>query len=62
MPVACRSGPFVPIMGIIISLALMLGLNGKTWIRLVVWLIIGMVIYYFFSNRSAHSRGYETIT
>ncbi len=42
--------PFVPIMGIIISLALMLGLNGVTWIRLFVWLIIGMVIYFTYGR------------
>ncbi len=41
-------------MGIIISLALMLGLNGKTWIRLFVWLIIGMVIYFTYGRH--HSK------
>jgi len=46
--------PFVPIMGILISLAMMLGLNGVTWIRLVVWLIIGMTIYFTYSVK--HSR------
>lgn len=46
--------PFVPIMGIIISLAMMLGLNGVTWIRLVVWLIIGLVIYFTYGRH--HSR------
>ena len=42
--------PFVPLMGIIISLGLMLGLNGKTWIRLIVWLIIGLVIYFTYGR------------
>jgi APA family basic amino acid/polyamine antiporter len=46
--------PFVPLMGIIISLALMLGLNGVTWIRLFVWLIIGMVIYFTYGRH--HSK------
>jgi len=46
--------PFTPIMGIIISLALMLGLNGVTWIRLVVWLIIGMIIYFTYGRH--HSK------
>jgi APA family basic amino acid/polyamine antiporter len=41
-------------MGIIISLAMMLGLNGITWIRLVVWLIIGMVIYFTYGRH--HSK------
>jgi basic amino acid/polyamine antiporter, APA family len=46
--------PFTPIMGIIVSLGLMLGLNALTWIRLVVWLAIGLVIYFTYSRK--HSR------
>jgi APA family basic amino acid/polyamine antiporter len=46
--------PFTPIMGIIVSLALMLGLNALTWIRLVVWLAIGLVVYFTYSRK--HSR------
>ncbi|MFZ0636191.1 MAG: amino acid permease [Candidatus Acidiferrales bacterium] len=46
--------PFVPIMGMGVSLLMMLGLPGDTWIRLVVWLIIGMVLYYFYGRH--HSR------
>ena len=46
--------PFVPIMGIIVSLALMGGLNGLTWVRLIVWLAIGMVIYFTYGQK--HSR------
>ncbi len=46
--------PFVPIMGIGISLYLMISLTGITWIRLVVWLVIGMVIYFGYGR--THSR------
>jgi APA family basic amino acid/polyamine antiporter len=46
--------PLVPILGIVISLAMMLSLTPVTWIRLAVWLIIGMVIYFSYSRH--HSR------
>ena len=46
--------PFVPIMGIVISLALMLGLNGITWLRLVIWLVVGLFIYFFYGIK--HSK------
>jgi APA family basic amino acid/polyamine antiporter len=46
--------PFVPIMGIVISLAMMVSLTGLTWIRLAVWLVIGMFIYFGYGR--SHSR------
>jgi len=46
--------PFVPIMGILISLLMMIGLPGDTWLRLVIWLIIGMVVYFGYGRY--HSR------
>jgi len=46
--------PLVPILGILCCVGLMLGLPKDTWIRLIVWLIIGLVIY--FSYGRFHSR------
>ncbi len=46
--------PFVPIMGIIISFAMMASLTGLTWIRLAVWLVLGLVIYFLYGRY--HSR------
>jgi APA family basic amino acid/polyamine antiporter len=46
--------PFVPIMGILISGALMASLPLDTWLRLIVWLVIGMFVYFGYSRR--HSR------
>ena len=48
--------PFVPIMGIIVSLGLMAGLKGLTWLRLIIWLIIGMVIYFTYSVKHSKVR------
>jgi APA family basic amino acid/polyamine antiporter len=46
--------PFVPIMGMLVSAAMMAGLNLLTWLRLIGWLIIGMIIYFTYSRK--HSK------
>jgi basic amino acid/polyamine antiporter, APA family len=46
--------PVVPILGIIVSAGLMLSLPLDTWLRLIIWLIIGMVVYFSYSRH--HSR------
>jgi APA family basic amino acid/polyamine antiporter len=46
--------PVVPILGIVISLLMMVSLTGLTWIRLAVWLVIGMMIYFTYGRY--HSR------
>jgi APA family basic amino acid/polyamine antiporter len=46
--------PLVPILGIVINFALMYSLGGSNWLRLIVWLLIGQVIYFAYGRR--HSR------
>ena len=46
--------PLVPILGVLFCGAMMLSLDGETWLRLIAWLAIGMVIYFAWSRR--HSR------
>jgi APA family basic amino acid/polyamine antiporter len=46
--------PIVPILGILICGYMMYSLPSDTWIRLIVWLIIGLLIYFFYGK--AHSR------
>jgi APA family basic amino acid/polyamine antiporter len=46
--------PLVPILGILISLLMMAGLPRDTWLRLVIWLVIGMALYFGYGRR--HSR------
>jgi APA family basic amino acid/polyamine antiporter len=45
--------PAVPILGALICLAQMVGLPLATWERLVIWLAIGLVIYFAYSRRSS---------
>jgi basic amino acid/polyamine antiporter, APA family len=46
----------VPILGIVVSVGLMGGLKAITWIRLVVWLVIGMVVYFTYSVKHSKVR------
>ena len=46
--------PVTPILGMAISLLMMVALPKDTWIRLIVWLIIGMIIYFGYGRK--HSQ------
>ncbi len=46
--------PLVPILGIVSCLGLMATLPGDTWLRLIVWMLIGVVIYFLYSR--SHSK------
>jgi APA family basic amino acid/polyamine antiporter len=46
--------PLVPILGIVACLLLMFSLPVINWLRLAVWLLIGLVIYFSYGRR--HSR------
>jgi APA family basic amino acid/polyamine antiporter len=46
--------PLVPILGVVSCAAMMVSLDGETWLRLLIWLAIGLVIYFAWSRR--HSR------
>ena len=46
--------PFLPILGVLFAVYLMLDLPLDTWIRFVVWLALGVIIYFTYGYR--HSR------
>ncbi|TWF92779.1 amino acid permease [Saccharopolyspora dendranthemae] len=46
--------PFVPILAILACMWLMLNLTALTWVRFVVWMIAGVVIYFLYGR--SHSR------
>lgn len=45
--------PFIPIIGILFSAWLILELPPITWIRFVIWLVIGLVIYFTYGMRNS---------
>jgi APA family basic amino acid/polyamine antiporter len=46
--------PFVPVMGILFNGYMMYKLGWINWARLIIWLVIGMVVYFTYSRK--HSR------
>jgi APA family basic amino acid/polyamine antiporter len=51
--------PFVPVMGIIFNGYMMYKLGWVNWARLIIWLVIGMVVYFAYSRK--HSRVQEAL-
>ena len=43
--------PLVPILGILTCLLLMFSLPEENWYRLIIWLLIGLVIYFLYGRR-----------
>ena len=43
--------PLFPIIGCGLIIYLMTKLPGETWIRFVVWLVLGLLVYYFYGRK-----------
>jgi APA family basic amino acid/polyamine antiporter len=52
-PFRAPGGAFTPVLGMVSCFYLMAGLPKDTWMRLVVWLLIGFVIYFGYGIRKA---------
>ena len=50
--------PLVPILGILTCLLLMFSLPYENWVRLIVWLLIGLVIYFLYGRRHSVMSGH----
>jgi len=47
--------PLVPILAVLVCMAMMVSLDSLTWYRLVVWLAIGLAIYFSYSRHHSHA-------
>ncbi|OLE82851.1 MAG: amino acid permease [Acidobacteria bacterium 13_1_20CM_2_65_9] len=52
--------PFVPILSALVSFALMAGLPWPTWRRLIIWMAIGIVIYFSYGYSHSEVRKRDT--
>jgi APA family basic amino acid/polyamine antiporter len=43
--------PFIPILGIVVCGLMILGLGWPNWLRLILWLLIGFIIYFGYSKK-----------
>jgi len=48
--------PFVPALSALVSLGLMAGLPGATWLRLIIWMAIGVVFYFAYGFTHSELR------
>ncbi len=48
--------PLVPVLGMASSLLLMISLPKENWWRLLIWLLIGLVIYFWYGRRHSELR------
>ena len=45
--------PLVPILGVVVCLAMIYGLGWTNWLRLGVWLAIGLIIYFVYGKKNS---------
>jgi APA family basic amino acid/polyamine antiporter len=49
-PFKCPLVPFVPLAGALLCLVLMFSLPSANWLRLLIWMLAGICIYFFYSR------------
>jgi basic amino acid/polyamine antiporter, APA family len=68
-PFKVAGGPVIPVLGVLACVYLMVSLSVMTWVRFLVWLDLGMLIYWFYGrthsslrdpNESARQSGAES--
>jgi basic amino acid/polyamine antiporter, APA family len=56
-PFRCPLVPLVPMLGIAFCLLLMFSLPAENWLRLIAWLLLGIVIYFGYGKRHSVLTG-----
>jgi APA family basic amino acid/polyamine antiporter len=54
--------PVLPLMSAAVSLVLMLGLPRATWERLIIWMLVGIVLYFAYGRRHSHLQARQGST
>ena len=48
--------PLVPILGIVVNLYLMYGLGMENWLRLFIWMALGLAVYFLYGRVNSRLR------
>ena len=48
--------PVFPLIGVAFCVYLMAQLPGVTWLRFLIWLMVGLIIYFSYSRRHSRAR------
>lgn len=48
--------PFFPVASAVVNIYLMTSLNSATWIRFIIWFVIGLIIYFGYGIRNSHEN------
>src|SRR3954452_17770350 len=52
--------PLLPILSALVAFLLMLGLPRATWERLIIWMVLGIIVYFTYGARRSRLRGSAT--
>ena len=48
--------PLLPILGVVVNIGLMAGLGAITWAAFLIWMAVGLIIYFTYSRHTSAIR------